>query len=249
MHDNKQVVERALQLGASVQQSPITHDDLVTLGAQGCEALVVASYSWKIPQWSPFLKYAVNFHPSPLPEARGPYPLIRAILEDRSSWSVSCHKISEKFDHGDILDAEIFCIDTDECHESLFVKSQMAAGRLAERIAGDCAALWQAARPQVGGSYWPRWTEADRSLDLTQPVEMIMRKIRAFGDLECMATINDTVIFIHRARAWTEAHTAVPGKLVHASDLMMLVAVKDGFLFISEWSFNPPGATACRLRR
>ena len=102
--DTKQVIARALELGADIQSSPETDHDLFELGRRNCSVLVVASYQWKIPEWSSHLKSAVNFHPSPLPEGRGPYPFVRAILESRSSWAVTCHRINEKFDQGDILD-------------------------------------------------------------------------------------------------------------------------------------------------
>ena len=98
--DNKQLIARALELGVDVQHSPVKSSDLADLGRRECTALVVAGYQWKIPEWRGDLKYAVNLHPSPLPEGRGPYPLIRAILEQRSSWAVTCHRINEKFAQG-----------------------------------------------------------------------------------------------------------------------------------------------------
>lgn len=249
MNDHKQVIARALESGAAVQASPITRRDLADLGARDCKALVVASYQWRIPQWSPDLAYAVNFHPSPLPEGRGPYPLVRAILERRAEWGIACHRISEAFDQGDVLDAERFPMATDECHESLRLKTQMAAGRLAARIAPGLETLWRAALPQGPGSYWRLWTEAERRLDFTRPVQDIMLKIRAFGDLECIATINDTAIFVHRAKAWVEHHTARPGSVVHANGLALVVAAADGLVAITEWSFNAPGAITSNVRR
>jgi methionyl-tRNA formyltransferase len=242
LHDNRQLIARALELGAEVQQSPARARDLVDLGQRGCAALVVAGYNWKIPAWQADLRYAVNFHPSPLPEGRGPYPLVRAILEQRTSWAVCCHRINERFDQGEILDTEHFPLDPDECHESLQLKSQMAAARLAERLAGGFEPAYQAAVPQGIGSYWARWSEQDRVIDFTQPVEAIMRRIRAFGDLECMATINQVKIFIHRAKAWPASHQARPGAVVHASNMALVVAAADGLLAITEWSLNPPGA-------
>jgi methionyl-tRNA formyltransferase len=249
MYENKQVIARALELGAAIEHSPISSRDLADLGHSGCTVLIVASYQWKIPEWSADIKYAVNFHPSPLPEGRGPYPLVRAILEERSSWAVTCHKINEKFDQGDILDVETFPIDPDECHDSLRLKVAMAASRLAERVALEFEPLWQAAVPQGIGSYWPRWTEQDHAIDFNQPVAIIMRQIRAFGDLECMATINGATIFIHRAKGWIEPHSAHPGAVTHASNLEMVVAAADGFIAITEWSFHAPGAITSNMRR
>ena len=248
-HDNKQVIALALKLGAAIQHSPLNIRDLADLGRQGCAALVVASYQWKIPEWSSDLKYAVNFHPSPLPEGRGPYPLVRAILEERSIWAVTCHQINDKFDQGDILDAESFFLDADTCHESLLLKSQMACARLATRVAKDFENLWQLAIPQGAGSYWPLWSEQDRTIDFNKSIVIIMRQIRAFGDLECMAMINNVTIFIHRANSWLESHTAIPGTVVYANSLALVVAAADGYIAIIEWSFNAPDAITSNLRR
>jgi methionyl-tRNA formyltransferase len=249
MHDNKQVIARALEMGIEVQESPITERNFADLGQRDCIALAVASYQWKIPEWNHHLQYAINFHPSPLPEARGPYPLVRAILEDHSSWAVSCHKINNKYDQGDILDTENFPLGPDECHESLRLKSQMAAARLAARIANWLPALWSTAIPQSTGSYWPLVPEQERTLDFTQPVDLVMRKIRAFGDLNTIAKINEVTIFVHRASGWNEAHAERPGTVVHSTDLALVVAVPDGLLAITEWSFMPPGSVTGNLRR
>lgn len=249
MFNNKQVIERALELGVTIQHSPISSRDLSDLGRQGCAVLIVASYQWKIPEWRHDLKYAVNFHPAPLPEGRGPYPLVRALLEQRSSWAVTGHRINERFDEGDILDAENFQIDLDECHETLCLKTQMATARLAERIAMEFESLWHAAVPQGIGSYWTRWSDQDRAIDFAQPVEIIMRKIRAFGDLECTAAINGANIFVHRAKGWIETHSARPGSVVHSSNLALVVAAADGLIAITEWSFNAPGAIKSNMRR
>lgn len=249
MYGNKQVIARALELGASVQYSRMNRRDIAELGRCGCTALVVSWYQWKIPEWEADIKYAVNFHPSPLPEGRGPYPLVRAVLEERASWAVTCHRINTEFDHGDILDAEYFPLDPIECHDSLCLKTQMAASRLAGRIAIDFESLWQAAIPQGAGSYWPLWSENDRIIDFTRTVKIIMRQIRAFGGMECMATINDTTIFIHRAKGWVEAHSMRPGAVAHSSNLAMVVAVADGFIAITEWNFNAPGAITSNMRR
>jgi methionyl-tRNA formyltransferase len=238
-----------LELGAAVQYSPVCQLDLAHLASVDCETLVVACYQWKIPDWREYIKYAVNFHPSPLPKGRGPYPLVRAILEDRHSWAVSCHQINENFDQGDILNAEVFPVDQDETHESLRLKIQMAAGRLASRIANDIDAHWFAAIPQTTGSYWPKWQEADQFIDFAQPVNSIMRQIRAFGDLECMATINNTTIFIHRAKGWVEAHQIQPETVVHVSNLAIVIASTDGYIAITEWRINPPGAITSTMKR
>src|ERR1700677_239792 len=84
LHHNTAVIELARKLGIDAQISRLSNDNLRELADRGCEALVVASYRWRIGDWRPYLRRAVNFHPSPLPRARGPYPAPVAILEQAS---------------------------------------------------------------------------------------------------------------------------------------------------------------------
>ncbi len=246
MYSNQQVIARALELGASVQHSPVTESDLAGLE---CDLLVVSCYQWKIPTWEKHIHHAINFHPSPLPEARGPYPFVRAILENRTSWAVTCHRISEEYDRGDLLASECFPMDGDENHESLRLKTQMATGRLASRVAENFKPLWDGASQQGEGSYWQRWSEDDRIIDFSLPVESIMRKVRAFGDIECAAKVNGITVFVHRAKGWVEQHQAPPGAVVHANNFVMVVAAKDGYIAITEWGLNAPGAVINSSRR
>ena len=243
------IIARAIELGVPVQNSPIRPADLAELGKNDCSALVVACYRWKIPDWQNDLQYAINFHPSPLPTARGPYPIVRAILDNHRLWGVTCHKINPKLDQGDIIDTEYFAIDPDERHESLRLKIQMAAGRLATRITHDFPARVAAAVRQEGGSYWGYWTDQERTIDFAQPVEAIGRQIRAFGLLGCLATINDVTIHVRHAKVWREPHAARPGSVVHSSNLSMVVAAVDGLVAITEWSFHAPGTITSNVPR
>jgi len=236
---NKATIARAVSLNIPVQISQMQDSDLRDLQDRSCEVLVCASYDWRIGDWRPYMPYALNFHPSPLPEARGPYPAFQALLEGRKTWGVTCHKLEPKFDVGDILAAESFDLSNAECHESLNFKSQLAFTRLTRRVAKDLPRLWNQARPQQGGSYWKRLTDADRKLNFAEPVEAILRKVRAFGLTETIAVVNGQTIFVRRALGWTEAHSHAPGTVVLADGRRSLVAARDGYIGLIEWSPLP----------
>ena len=233
---NSTTIARAVDLGIPIQISRMRDEDLKDLADRGCEALVCASYNWKVGDWRPHLRYGLNFHPSPLPLARGPYPAFRAILEQRKTWGVACHKLEPKFDVGDILDDEGFDLADDECHESLTLKTQMAFRRLAGRIGRNVGALWDEARPQGPGSYWQASTDSDRLLDFQGPVDAIMRTVRAFGLTETIARLSNSTIYVRRATAWTEPHHHAPGAIVHQDGRSWVVAAKDGYVALLEWS-------------
>jgi methionyl-tRNA formyltransferase len=241
---NQSVLARAQALAIDVQLSPMQEHDLQDLAMRGCDLLVVASYNWRIGNWRPYLRHAINFHPSPLPEGRGPYPAVRAILEQRHQWGVSCHQLDAAFDSGPILAQEVFPLAADECHDSLDLKVQMASRRLAQRVAADLPALWAQARPQQGGSYWPRWSEEERLIDFRQPVASIARHVRAFRCVEALAEVNGVLIYVRRVVVWTESHAHVPGAMVHRCNHSLVLAARDGYVGLVEWSVIAPDAVS-----
>jgi len=237
--NQKAVIELAGRNGIPVQLTRMNEQDMQELRDQGCEALIVASYDWLISDWTPYLKYAVNFHCSPLPDGRGAYPTIRAILEKRNSWAITCHRITSRIDGGDILDSETFPMQPDECHESLDLKVQMAAKRLAARVAAQFAPLWENAKPQGHGAYWKKFTLWERVADFSQPVETVLRHIRAFGAAESLAQLGDQWLIVRRAVGWVEKHPYPTGHVVHVFNNSIVVTVADGYVGILESELTP----------
>lgn len=234
----------AEKTGATVQLSRLSDADLSALGESGCEVLIVAGYDWKIPPWERALKYAVNFHPAPLPIGRGPYPLPRALLERRPFWGMTCHRLSAQFDAGDILAAEHFALHADECHERLNLRVQMAGKRLAIRVARNFVTLWDGAQPQDGGSYWSRTTLSERILDFTLPHAEVLRKVRAYGRTGSLANVHGTWLIVKHALAWPEVHRQLPGEVAHLAGQSIVIAVADGYLALLESEVAPPHVAA-----
>jgi methionyl-tRNA formyltransferase len=249
MHHNAAVIEVARRLNVEVQISRLTQDNLRELAQRGCEALVVASYCWRIGDWRPHLKYAVNFHPSPLPRGRGPYPIPAAILEQADSWGVCCHKLEQQFDTGDVLRRIEFALDAYEEHDSLDLRIQLAARRLSAEVAERFEQYWNAATAQGSGSYYPMWTPAQRTLNFSHSVAQILRQLRAFGPMECIARLNNTVLFVRRAVGWTDSHQVPAGTVVYINSLAMVVAAADGFIALTQWSLIDPDTVTGTARR
>jgi methionyl-tRNA formyltransferase len=249
MHRTSGVIEYARHLKTDVQISRLTEDNLRDLADRGCEALVVASYQWRIGDWRPYLKYAVNFHPGLLPRGRGAYPTPVPILEQCATWGISCHKVEPEFDTGDVLSCVEFPIAPTDDHDCVDLKLQLAGGRLAAAVAGNFVELWNRAIPQGEGTYYPLWSDAERTLDFSQPVESILRRVRAFGPIESIARINNTTLFVRRAVGWTEAHRIPAGTVVYATGLSLVVAAADGYIGLTEWSLIKPDAVTGSLRR
>ena len=237
---NSAIVAKAAQMGVDIQMSRMVPRDLENLADRGCDVLVVASYNWRVPDWRPFLPFAVNFHPSPLPQGRGPCPGIRAILDEHRAWGICCHKLEPAFDVGDILAREEFLLSHAETYETLELRLQMAGKRLARIIAEDFTTLWQMAKPQGQGTYWKRYTDEDRTLSFSSGVADILRQVRAFGPLETLAQVKGTLVHVRRADGWQTPHDLNPGTVVQVSHRTIVVAVCDGYIALLEWSlFNP----------
>lgn len=239
---NEVTIGRARSLGLPIQMTRIYPSDLASLKAMGCEALVVAGYPWLVKGWEHHLPYALNFHPSPLPKGRGPYPLFQAILDQETEWGVTAHAMEPTFDTGPILAQKRFRLSADESHDTLLAKCQMAAKEVAAYLAGDLPGIWAEATPQGPGSYWPRVTQAQRTVDWTSGVDDVLRTIRAFGSIEAFAQVDSRYLYLWNATGWHEEHEYRPGTLVHRHRKHLVVAARDGFVQIRGWSYYAPAA-------
>ncbi len=244
LDSNSHVVEIAGKAGIPAQLSPLREEDCVALAQQDVQCLIVAGYPWKVLGWEGHLPYALNFHPSPLPEGRGPYPLMRALMERRAEWGVTAHKLSPRFDAGDIIDRETFPVSRHDDADSLLVRCRFAAAKIAQRLSNDLPELWRAASPQQGGNYWNRTTDAERRLPFEQGTAAVLETIRVFGRLHGIARIGETTIHIRNASGWEEAHQHRPGSIIAKYQQQLVIATSDGFVVLTQWSIldphNPP---------
>ena len=239
---NDVTAARARSLRIPVQYTRIQAADLAGLKAMKCEALIVAGYPWLIKGWEPYIPFALNFHPSPLPVGRGPYPLFQAILEAWPEWGVTAHALDPSFDTGPILAQKLFPLSPDETHDSLLAKCQMASKQIAALLADDLPRLWAQASPQGAGNYWPRMTQAQRTIDWTQGVRAVLRTIRTFGSIETFAKVDSRYIYVWEGTGWEEPHPYRPGALIHKHRGHLVVAARDGFVQLTGWSpYAPKG--------
>jgi methionyl-tRNA formyltransferase len=171
------------------------------------------------------------------------------ILEQAATWGVACHKLEHEFDAGDVLSKVEFPVSPQDDHDSVDLKIQLASRRLAEDVAAHFVDYWNSAAPQTEGRYYPRWSDADRTLDFSQPVESVLRRVRAFGPIECIARINDATLFVRRAVGWIESHRIPAGTVVYVNGLSLVVATVDGYVGLTEWSLIKPDAVTGSLRR
>ena len=58
----------------------------------------------------------------------------------------------------------------------------------------------------------------------------ILRRLRAFGPIECLAHLNNTAFYVRRAVGWTEPHVLPAGTVVYVNSLAIVIAAADGYI-------------------
>ena len=128
-------------------------------------------------------KGGFNFHAAPLPEYKGVFGFNFAIYNREKEYGVTCHKLSNQFDKGDIVEVVRFTIDTKSITvKELVQKSEDYLFELFKKIYYILAD----GKPfdtvkQEGGHYYSRkYFEELKKINDTDSEEEIERKIRAF---------------------------------------------------------------------
>ena len=148
---NSGVIARAKALGAPYTLERITSADLERCAAAGCEAALCAGYYYLVPTGGPLP--LINFHPAPLPERRGGWPMPVMLLRGDRLGAMTAHLMSARFDEGDILLREDFEIAPGETLESYMRRANALAPGMVRRIAEDLPGVLAGARPQGRGEY------------------------------------------------------------------------------------------------
>jgi len=153
-----------------------------TLYEQGVELFFSAEYPWKIP--IPVdLKYAINVHPTLLPEGKGMTPLPHLILKQSIYAGITLHKLSNEFDAGDILVQKPIPLDENEIFDSLSEKIFQQTPELLFTLLSDLDDFHENSQAQGEGSYWPSITAEQQTLNWQQPTAQLLTTLRAFGSL------------------------------------------------------------------
>ncbi len=124
---------------------------------------------------------SINFHPGPLPEARGSGYHV-AILENWGYWGVTAHYMDEQFDTGEIIECDRFPIADSIINKELVILAHRKAFELFKKIVDQLIdGIIPKATPQENGKYYShKDIEASKHINEEDDSEQINRKIRAF---------------------------------------------------------------------
>ncbi len=225
-------------LGASYIESKVNEAHIESFIGKGAELFVSAGYPYKIPPIDEKKAYGMNIHPSYLPHARGPMPIPHIIMnEDEKASGYTIHKLADKFDMGDILFQEKIALKADENVERYCAKIAAKAPLAAQGLLKDIKTSWKKAKAQKKGkgSFYSMPTQGMRTLNWDEPLDTIMKKIRAFSRFGCYADFAGQKWHIYACDGWPEKHNYQPGECLTVQNNLAIIAVKNGFIALKEF--------------
>jgi methionyl-tRNA formyltransferase len=194
----------ATQLGLPVLQPETLEPEL----ALDAPIVIICAYGIIIPESLLAERLWLNVHPSLLPRWRGAAPVERAILAGDVDTGVTIHQTVKELDAGPIAAQRSFRVGDTDAGE---VYTRAAA--LAVELLGDVLARPEAARNRVslaqsfvpqgadGVTYAEKLGPGDRMLDLSQPPDELVRRVRALAPhIGARATLHERSVIVWSAR-------------------------------------------------
>lgn len=230
---NKRVTKLCQQLNAPIIGQKVIVEELQNLIDNGLDLLIIGMHAHKVPVTC-LPKYHMNIHPSLLPMGRGPNPIPGSILRAEKKTGLTFHKLTDKWDEGDILLQHELAIAPYDTHDSLSIKHMQAAARLMLMFVSDMTYYWDNAKAQSGGSYWQKVEMEKREINWEMSVEEIDRMIRAFGRYGVNVRINEKLCSVKHAICWQEEHGLKPGTVLTGYERDIAFTCADGIVCLSQ---------------
>ncbi|PCJ38087.1 MAG: methionyl-tRNA formyltransferase [Moraxellaceae bacterium] len=226
------IINSAQHLQCQLSFDKPSKQHMEALVESGVDMFFAAEYPWRIPIPKQ-LKYAINVHPTLLPEGRGPTPLPSLILHQPQHAGVSLHKMTDDIDGGDILLQQKITIDKDESFDTLSAKLFLETPLLLDQLLTGLSNYYEDSTPQIGGSYWPQITRQEQTVDWNQPTPVVLQQIRAFGSLGTYTEINGHRYLITHAEGVKHQHNVNTGDVLSVDNIKLVIATSDGLVSIA----------------
>ncbi len=142
------------------------------------ETIVAVAYGVLVPK--PLLERHtwLNVHPSLLPRWRGAAPVERAVIAGDKETGVTIIKLTEDLDAGPIAAQRAFPIDPGDDAGAVYDKAAALVVDLLDEVLRNPSFREQ---PDDGVTYAEKITSGDRELDLTEPPDELLNRIRALS--------------------------------------------------------------------
>lgn len=248
---NKRAISHYPEIVAGVQRGL---DVLVTthlqrlpelLNGLSPDLILVAGFPRKIP--SPLLALprlgCINWHPSLLPQYRGPEPLYWQIMNGETRTGVTFHRMDDHFDTGPVLAQRSVDIEPEiDMRSLLSTLLDLTYAMLPDVLQAVAAGVPGTPQPVQEATYAPHVAETDYFLNWSRPAMYLERQVRIWsmgGGIR--ATLEGRDLFIRRVHVINSRfHTsgAKPGSILrHTPDGILVQAGQDALL-LEEYSFE-----------
>ena len=224
----------AESLNIPITESKPTAEDLNSYIAAGVETFFAAGYPYKIPPIDDEQAYGLNLHPSFLPKGRGMMPTPTIIMSAPEAAGITVHKLTPKYDEGDIIDQTPFTLDPFETVDTYAARVALAAPEMITRIFDDIKQYWIMAKPQDKNevALFPTPDDAMRTIDWNAPLKDIDAKARAFGRYGCLAYIENQHWVIYDHDILKTPHQNSVGHPILPNLHQKIIPVKNGYFII-----------------
>lgn len=202
--------------------------------SQKVDLLICAAYMHKIPIDDLQVRWAVNVHPTLLPEGRGGNPLPYVIDGRADAAGVSIHRMTADLDRGPLLVQRKIDVRPDTSVDQFYLKLLATAPQLLHELLDDIEGFFAAEQPVGPGSYWREIDDAGRTLDAQVSSAATAQAMhKKFGLFGVRVRLKDGTCLSSRHISATECeHTYEPGTLILQLKTGSIVALADGLMMI-----------------
>jgi methionyl-tRNA formyltransferase len=180
----------------------------------------------------PRLGYLINAHASLLPRLRGAAPIAYSLLEGHDETGISIMRVEREMDAGPVALVRRTPIEPDDdcgtLSERLATLAAEAVVEALDRAAAGTLAFEE--QDAAAASFAPKLERADQQLDLREPADALVRRVRALAPRPgAVVELDGEPLRILRARSRHEPVDAAPGSARRA-DGELRIATGDGWL-------------------
>ncbi len=235
---NKDIIKLSKKLNIPLTFEKPTEKDIQYFIDRGCEVFLSCGYPNKIPHIDKNKASGINFHPSLLPKGRGAMPTPYIIMNHPDAAGFSVHKLSDKFDAGDVLYQEAIKLTDKDTVDSYSAKIKSRAPEALSKIMNNFHHYLAKATPQNNSesSYFPRPNDAMRTINWDDPIKEIDSVLRGFGSFGSFANINGKIYVIQSHKIEEEKHDFASGIVIHASKNKLKVTALGGFITLTNFT-------------
>jgi methionyl-tRNA formyltransferase len=195
----------------------------------GVDLFLSAEYPWMIPVPDQ-LKFAINIHPTMLPNGRGPTPLPLLILAYPQHAGITLHKMTNKFDEGEILLQQSIKVDENESFDTLSAKLYVQIPVLLNTLLSNLNYYYENGTKQGKTTSWKKLSRTDQTINWNKPTSKVLQQVRAFGSLGIYAQLQGQTYLITAAEGVICEHNIKAGDIISIDEIRLVIASNDGLI-------------------